>query len=301
MDEEKIIEFINNNIKIKNKDVILGPGDDTAVLKYDATNYLLLTTDSVVENVHFKRDHATLYQIGKKAMAVNLSDISAMGGTPLYALVSVGFPDGTKNIVAPLLRGMEKMSSLYNFDIVGGNISKAPVLFIDVTMAGIVEKKYLKLRSGACVGDNIYVTGKLGGTILKKHLNIVPRIKESRILIKRVNVTSMMDISDGLSTDLTRLAKASKTGFRLWLDKVPTSADAIKMSSSKKEAIAHALNDGEDYELLFTVPSSCKKDVPAKIGNTIVTCVGVITEERKFEGVYQDEVVKIEPSGFSHF
>ena len=301
MDEEKIVDFIKKKIKIKNKEVIVGPGDDTAVLKYDTDRWLLLTTDVVIENVHFKIGEATFYQIGKKSVSVNLSDIAAMGGLPLYALVSVGLPEGKKNIISPLLRGIEKMSSLYNFDVVGGNISKSPFLFVDVSMAGVVEKKYLKLRSGARKGDNIYVTGKLGGTILKKHLNIIPRIKESRQLVKSVDITSMMDISDGLSTDLIRLAKASRKGFKLYLDKIPISNDAIKMSRSQKEALNRALSDGEDYELLFTVPSFLKDKVPAKIGSLPITCVGEITEKRSFEGVYGDKTLIIKPSGFSHF
>ncbi|HNS32890.1 MAG TPA: thiamine-phosphate kinase [bacterium] len=301
MEEEKIIEYVKSKIRIKNRDVLVGPGDDTAVLKYDSRRYLLLTTDTIVENIHFRRNEATLFQIGKKAMAVNLSDIAAMGGIPLYALVSVGLPEGSQNIIAPLLRGMEKMAVSYKFDIVGGNLSRAPFLFIDISMAGLVEKKYLKLRSGAGKGDGIYVTGKLGGSIMGKHLDIKPRIEESREIISRFPVTSMMDISDGISSDLTRLAKASGKGFSLSLDKIPLSEEAVRMSGSREEAIGHALNDGEDYELLFTVPASSGNKMARRVGKVSVTCIGEITEEKRYLGIYGNKTVEIKPSGFSHF
>lgn len=303
MGEEEIIDLIKKRLKMKNRNVVVGPGDDTAVLSYDKTHYLLLTTDCIVENVHFTRKQATLFQIGRKAMAVNLSDIAAMGGIPLYALASVGLPEGfSRRDVTNLLNGMQKMADTYKFDIVGGNLTRSPVLFIDISIAGKVEKKHLKLRGGARPGDAIFVTGLLGGTLIKKHLNAVPRIQESRQIIKNVPVTAMMDISDGISSDLTRMAKASGAGFRIELDRIPVSADAVKISRTKKEAVSHALNDGEDYELLFTVPLSDKDKVPDKVGSLPVSCIGEITKEKKYLGVWGSrEKVDIKPSGYSHF
>ena len=301
MEEEKIIRFIRNKIHIKNADVLVGPGDDTAVISYDSRHYLLLTSDSIVENVHFTRDKATFFQVGRKAMAVNLSDIAAMGGIPLYALVSVGLPEGSLKLVSGLMRGMEKMAGTYGFDIVGGNLSRAPFIFIDVSMAGKVEKKYLKLRSGAGAGDDIYVTGVLGGTILGKHLDPKPRIEEGRKILRSVPVTAMMDISDGLSSDLERLAVASGRGFRIFLDSIPVSAAARRMSSCREEAVGHALNDGEDYELLFTVPGKFRDRVPERVGRMPVTRIGEITRDRVFEGVSGSGTFRMRPSGFSHF
>lgn len=301
MEEERLIEYIKRTIKIKSPDVVIGPGDDTAVLKYNSKYYLLLTTDTIVENVHFKRSHASLAQIGRKAMAVNLSDISAMGGLPLYALVSIGLPEGFQKTISFLLKGMEQMAKTYRFDIVGGNLSRSSILFIDVSMAGIVEKKNVKLRSGAGTGDGIYVTGSLGGSLAGKHLQIKPRIKESRHLIKTIPITSMMDISDGLSSDLIRLARASRKGFHLYLDLLPISKDTVKMSTNKQQSIYHALNDGEDYELLFTVPAIFKDKVPRSICQVSVTYIGKIIEEERYEGFYGRKKLRIKPSGFSHF
>jgi len=303
MREEEVIDLIKKRLKMKSRSVVAGPGDDTAVLEFNKTYYLLLTTDCVVENIHFKRKEATLFQIGRKSMVVNLSDIASMGGIPLYALASVGLPAGfSRREVTQLLNGMQEASDKYNFDIVGGNLTKSPVLFIDISLVGKVEKKYLKMRSGAKPWDAIFVTGLLGGTLVKKHLNAVPRIEESRHIIRSVPVTAMMDISDGISSDLTRMAKASGTGFVLKLDSIPVSKDAFKISRTEKEAVSHALNDGEDYELLFTVPHDYEGKVPAKVNSVPVTCIGEITKEKKYIGFWDDlGVEKIEPAGYSHF
>jgi len=303
MTEDDIIDFIKKRLKYRNRDVIVGPGDDTAVLNYDRNHYLLLTTDCIVENIHFKRPAASFFQIGRKAMAVNLSDIASMGGLPLYALVSAGFPAGFPiKAIAKIVDGMQKMADTYGFDIVGGNLSRSPVLFIDVSMAGKVEKKYLKLRSGAKPGDAIFVTGKLGGTLLNKHLNVMPRIKEGRKIIRSVRVNAMMDISDGLSTDLCRMVLSSGVGFRIFFGDIPVSADAVRMSRTGKDAILHALNDGEDYELLFTVPAGDKNKVPARVDSVPVTCIGEITKEKKCLGLsVKGKTVNIKPAGYSHF
>lgn len=303
MREEDVITLIKRRLKMKGPGVVVGPGDDTAVLTYDKKHYLLLTTDCVVENIHFTRHHATPFSVGRKAMAVNLSDIAAMGGIPLYALASVGLPKGfSRRDINELLNGMQEMCDTYRFDIVGGNLTRAPVLFVDISLAGKVEKKYLKLRTGAGVGDLVFVTGHLGGTIVKKHLSAVPRIKESRKLIKSVTITAMMDISDGISSDLTRMADANGTGFVIKLDSIPVSEDAVKMSMTKEEAVFHALNDGEDYELLFTVSPTDRDKVPERIGSLPITCIGRMTDEKRYIGVWDSgKKVHIKPAGYSHF
>ncbi len=301
MKEKEIIEFIKKNIKIKNKNVAVGIGDDTAVIKYKKDEYFLITVDSIVENVHFIMEKATYYQIGKKAIAVNLSDIAAMGGIPLYAVISAGIPEGKEKIIKQLLNGFKFMSEKYRFDIVGGNLTKSNILFIDVCIVGKVEKKYLKLRSGAKPGELIYTTGTLGGSQMKKHLNIKPRIEESRFLVKNFPVSSMIDISDGLSSDLITLAKESKVGFKIFLDKIPVSGDAKKISKTKEEAIFHALNDGEDYELIFTVPEKFKDKIPSRYKTTKISLIGEITRVKRYTGIYKNKKIKIMPSGFDHF
>ncbi|MDD3725899.1 MAG: thiamine-phosphate kinase [Candidatus Ratteibacteria bacterium] len=303
MNEDQIIEFIKRHLKPKQKTVVVGPGDDTAVLSYNNREYLLLTTDCIVEDVHFTRSEATLFQIARKSIAVNLSDIAAMGGIPLYALVCAGLPDGlTRRELAQLIKGLKSATDIFNFDIVGGNLTRSEKLFIDVSLTGKVEKRYLKLRSGAQPGDLIFVTGTLGGSYLKKHLTFTPRVKESRELIKKVPISAMMDISDGLSTDLTRLAKASGVGFKIYLEKIPVSQDAVKISKNSKEEIQHALCDGEDYELLFTVPKDYGGKVPDKINSVPVSCIGVLTKEKRYTGIAPEgKEIIVQPSGYSHF
>ncbi|MCX8082988.1 MAG: thiamine-phosphate kinase [bacterium] len=303
MKEDEIIEFIKRRLHPRQRNVIIGPGDDTAVISYNSKEYLLLTTDCVVENVHFSIDKTSLSLIARKAISVNLSDIAAMGGIPLYALVCVGLPDNiTRKEIIQIIMGLNYMADRFQFDIVGGNLTRSDRLFIDVSMIGRIERKNLKLRSGAKPGDLIFVTGSLGGSYLGKHLNFIPRIKEAREIIKRCPVSAMMDISDGLSTDLTRLVKASGTGFKIYMDKLPVSKDALRISKNREEAIQHALNDGEDYELLFTVPEKYRKKIPSRIDSVSLSCIGEITKEKKYKGIsISGKIIDVNPSGYSHF
>ena len=183
----------------------------------------------------------------------------------------------------------------------GGTLSKSPTLFIDVFLAGKVEKKLLKLRSGAKPGDKIYVTGSFGGSIEGRHYNFQPRVKEARYVIKKHPVSSMMDVSDGLSSDLIRLAKTSNTGFVLYMDNIPVSMSAVKISRTEKEAVFHALNDGEDYELIFTVDKNYRGEIPEKIDSVPVTCIGEMTAVKKYEGFFKNEKISLRPGGFNHF
>ncbi|MCM8786354.1 MAG: AIR synthase-related protein, partial [Candidatus Omnitrophica bacterium] len=171
--------------------------------------------------------------------------------------------------------------------------------FIDVFMIGIVEKKYLKTRTGAKPKDLIYVTGTFGCSQIKKQFNLNPPVFEIRRLIKKYKITSMIDISDGLSSDLIKLVESSKVGFKLYLDKIPVSEDAKRISKDEFESIEHALNDGEDYEILFTAPKEEK--IPGKIGKIKITKIGEITRERKYIGVYKGNMIEIKNQGFSHF
>ncbi|MCM8771673.1 MAG: thiamine-phosphate kinase [Candidatus Omnitrophica bacterium] len=297
MNEKEIVDFLKRNFK--KKEAILGIGDDCAVIEYSKNYYFILTTDCLVENVHFERKKYNWYQIGKKAICVNLSDITAMGGKPKFALVSLGLSEPNFKIIEDLTKGIKEMSKKYKFEIIGGNLTKSEVSFVDIFMIGIVEKKYLKTRSGAKVGDFIYVTGFLGASQIRKIYNLKPPLFEIRRLIKKYEITSMIDISDGLSSDLIKLVENNNVGFRIYLEKLPVSSDAKKISKSEIEAIEHALNDGEDYEILFTADK--KEKIPEKIGNLKITRIGEIIKEKKYIGVYKDKIMEIKDRGFSHF
>ncbi len=225
--------------------VIIGPGDDCAVLFYNKALYQLFKTDVVVEGHHFlPSDHPE--RIGWKALARNVSDIAAMGGYPESALITLILPNKFKlERIQKIYRGIQKAADAYEIQLAGGETSRGTQLILSIAMIGLVEKKRLVLRTGAQTGDFIFVSGKLGGSRAGKHLDFIPRLKEARWLGSHFKPTSMMDLSDGLASDLPRLARASEKSFQLDLSKIPTTPHC-----SLKEALA----DGEDYELLFTIP-----------------------------------------------
>jgi thiamine-monophosphate kinase len=235
------------------KTVIKGPGDDCAVIAYNKDSYLLMTCDMIIEGVDFTpRDDP--YLIGRKALAVCVSDIAACGGLPHYALVSMGLKATAQaGYVDKLLAGMLSIAKKFRINIVGGDLSRASCLTIDVSMTGAVEKKNLVLRSGARNNDTICVTGKLGGSLYGKHLSFTPRLKESRLLVQNYKPSAMIDISDGLVQDLGHLLKASGKGAVLYEDCIPVSSQA----RSLKQALAM----GEDFELLFTLSGQKSKQL----------------------------------------
>lgn len=297
MKEKEIIEFLKRNFKTKK--AIVGIGDDCAVIEYNRDYYMILTTDTIVENVHFEKEKFNWYQIGKKAMAVNLSDICSMAGIPQFALISLGLPFSDFEIIKELTEGIKYMCKKYKFEVIGGNLTRSEKIFVDVFMVGIVEKKYIKRRDGAKEGDYIYVTGYLGASQIKKQFNLLPPVFEIRELVKKYKITSMIDISDGLSSDLIKLCESSNVGFKIYLEDLPISKEAKKISKNRFEEIEHALNDGEDYEILFTCDR--KESIPKKIGNVKITKIGEIIKEKRYTGIYRDRVIEIKDGGFSHF
>jgi thiamine-monophosphate kinase len=230
------------------KKVIKGIGDDAAVLPYSARRYLLLTTDMLAEGTHFTRRMAP-QAIGHKALACNISDIAAMGGLPTSAVVSIGIPKYLSvDFIDGLYKGMQGVAKSFGVSIVGGDTIQTDKIIINVALLGLVEKKYLTGRDGAKPGDWIFVTGPLGGSFKSgRHLNFTPRVTQARFLVEKFKPRAMMDISDGLAGDLNHILKASGVGARLDLQAIP---------KHKGVSIAQALNDGEDFELLFTLAKS---------------------------------------------
>jgi thiamine-monophosphate kinase len=219
-------------------------GDDCAVVEFTgAKNLLVLKTDCVVEKIHFEpRTNPEL--VGWKAMMRSLSDFAAISAVPQFALITLIVPAArSTSWVKKLYRGLKRAASRFGVSIVGGETSatRGPVT-ISVSVAGFVEKNRWVSRRGGRKGDDLFVTGRLGGSLRGKHLQFVPRIKESRWLTKNFRVHAMMDLSDGLGADLPRLAKASKLGFKIDKNALPLAPGAT---------ITNAVSDGEDYELLF--------------------------------------------------
>jgi len=229
------------------KSVIKGIGDDAAVLPFSKSAYLLLTTDMLAEGTHFTRQMSPEL-IGHKALACNISDIAAMGGWPTFAVVSVGVPRNLPvRFIEEIYKGINKIAQEFKVSIVGGDTIKTEKVVINIALMGQVEKKNLITRDGAKAGDWIFVTGPLGGSFKSgRHLNFKPRLLQARFLVENFRPSAMMDISDGLAGDLNHILKASKVGASLDHESIPR---------HKGASLAQAMNDGEDFQLLFTLPS----------------------------------------------
>ena len=226
-------------------DVIAGAGDDCAVLRSNKHGEVtLFKTDCVVQDVHFvKATPPSL--VGRKALARVVSDIAAMGGEPQHAVVTLVLPPDTEvGYVDELYAGMNKVADEHGVSIVGGETSRGPVVVISISMTGKARERHWISRSGAQVGDVIFVTGRLGGSIRGRHLTFEPRLKEARWLVHHFRIHAMMDLSDGLAKDLPRMASASSVSFALDAKALPLSEDCTP---------EQACGDGEDFELLFTV------------------------------------------------
>jgi len=281
-----------------NKSVIKGIGDDAAVLEWTKDKYLLATADMLIEDRHFKRS-APPEKIGWKALCCGVSDIAAMGGEPRWALVSCGFPKGlTVKYVDKIYDGIKKAAGKFGVNIIGGDTNASEKIILDITVLGEVKKENMVLRSGAKAGDFIFVTGGLGGSIRGKHLDFTPRLKESRILVKNFRINSMIDISDGLSSDLNHILEESRVGAVIYESLIPKSRSA--------RTVEHALSDGEDFELLFTMS---KKEgfkllkAREKLFDIPITRIGTITE-KKFGAKIADmfgRKTELKPEGFRHF
>jgi thiamine-monophosphate kinase len=225
--------------------VIVGPGDDTAVLR-SPTRPLLVTTDMLLEGSCFILAEAGARWVGRKAIAVNLSDIAAMAGVPTAAVVSVGLPrSGGRELAEELYLGMREMADSFNVPLVGGDTNSwdGP-LSISVTMLGEATERGPVLRSGAKVGDWIMVTGPLGGSIAGHHLDFTPRVREALDLHQAADLHAMIDLSDGLAKDLHHICEESHCGAVLFAEAIPINAGAT---------LENALGDGEDFELVLTV------------------------------------------------
>jgi len=254
-------------------------GDDCAVLSKDSKTDLVITTDLLVEDIDFRIAWTTPEFLGHKALAVSLSDVAAMGAKPVWAMLSIGIPKKIwkTDFAEKFYDGYMRLAKKFQVEIVGGDISKTPdKIIIDSIVAGEVRKGKAVLRSGAKVGDLIFVTGKLGGAagglsllesgirfdskdkirrknLLLKQLQPSPKIPDGEFLRENNLATSMIDLSDGISGDLAHICRASKVGAKIYADKISFHKNSSPAANSFDEKLDLALNGGEDFELLFTV------------------------------------------------
>ena len=256
MNEFELIAKLTQSLP-SNSSVVVGAGDDCAVLDFGLPDQLLLfKTDAVVEGVHFEKGSPP-EKIGRKALARCLSDIAAMAGTPAAAVVTLGLPDDFEpEVVERIYGGLGALAKKYNVAIVGGETTANPErIFISVALLGTVGRGEQILRSTAKAGDAIFVTGELGGASAGKHFDFEPRLAEAHWLAEHFPVHAMIDLSDGLAGDLHHVLKASGFGAELLKSAIPVSRGAKEIAQripSAKTSLVAALTDGEDFELLFT-------------------------------------------------
>jgi thiamine-monophosphate kinase len=282
--------------------VLVGPGDDAAVLRWPEPASCLVTTDMLLEGSCFLLAEAGPRRVGRKAMAVNLSDVAAMAGRPVAAVVSVGLPrQGGRALAEELYLGLREMADAFDTAVVGGDTNSwnGP-LVINVALLGEATVRGPVLRSGARVGDWLLVTGPLGGSILGKHLDFAPRVREALQLHEAAPLHAMIDVSDGLAADVWHLCQESRCGAVLWAEAIPLTPQASQIADGRSP-LEHGLGDGEDFELVFAVSSDdgrrllATQPVPGATLSHIGECVadGLWLEE-------QDRRRPLAPQGYVH-
>jgi len=326
--ERGLIERVRRRLGPAGGEVLVGIGDDAAAIAWPPGQVLLLTTDTLVEDVHFRRATATLREVGGKALAVNLSDIAAMGGEPRFALLALVLPPRcTVADVDELYTGLLDMAARYEVRLIGGDTCEAPDrMVLTVTLVGQTDGPPVR-RSGAQPGDAILVTGTLGAAaaglaalergplpvpeevaepVRRAHRLPTPRVAEGRLVRASGLATSMIDLSDGLATDLGHIAEESGVGARVRLAALPVSEATREVARLLHETPwAWAVSGGEDYELLFTAPAGRAAALARRVTDATGTPVSLIGEIRPAgEGVSfvdaDGSAVDVRP-GFEHF
>ncbi|HET7101992.1 MAG TPA: thiamine-phosphate kinase [Terriglobia bacterium] len=326
--EGEFVRWLRDLTSEKSRRVRVGVGDDAAVVRVGRDRDLILTSDLSIESVHFTSQLHPGRSIGHRALARSLSDIAAMGGVPRFALISVALPRAISRAwVEEFYRGVMDLARRFRVEVVGGDTSIAQrTAMIDVTLAGEVPRDRGLLRSGARPGDMIFVSGRLGqsacgleilksrgrkskrtreeeqdnseaAAALEAHLYPEPRCELGRWLQRAGIPSALMDISDGLSTDLMRMCEASGTGANVDAWRIPGPAGV-----GPEHSLELALNGGEDYELLFAVPRRKLRKVPRTCRGVPLHCIGQMCRSQNILLVHQDgRQSPLAPAGYDHF
>jgi len=325
--EKDIISLFEEIVKVAPSPPFLlkGIGDDAAVLEF-AGNYLLCTTDLLVEDTHFRWEWMSPFALGYKSLAVNISDIAAMGGRPECFTVSVGFPkDFSEERLLEFLRGLESIARKYKLSLIGGDTVHSEKTIINVMVIGRVEKNQVLFRSGAQVGDVIFVSGYLGNAaaglaileqgiekenelfsqLIKAQLLPEPEVDLGYYLAQTGLVHAMIDISDGIASDLTWICQESGVGAYVYQELLPISP-ACKIAAKRlnQDYLSWALSGGEDYRLLFTAPKKTADELKqsvAKALNKEIFIIGEVTAGARVYLIQDGQKKDITGKGYTHF
>lgn len=329
MDLQEIGEFgLINRIRkwITSSDpaLIQGIGDDVAVIEM-GKKALLVTTDILIEDIHFDRSWTDPHSLGRKSLAVNLSDIASMGGIPKYFLISIGLPKNLPlSFISSFYRGLKQEAKKFRVELIGGDTSLSQKIIVNICLLGEGKKRDLLFRKGAKVGDDLFVSGTLGDAALglkilqekmkikgseglvKKHLSPSPRVKLGQTIAKHHYADAMIDISDGLLIDTSHLLEESGAGARIWEDRIPLSNLYRKwVRSFSKDPLRFAFSGGEEYELLFTAPPEVRKRI-SSLSHSLkipITRIGEILPKKEGLHIIRKDGKDYSPSrlGFEHF
>jgi thiamine-monophosphate kinase len=322
--ERALIHHIRQRLPAAPPALIMGPGDDAAVFVPERGALQVLTTDAIVEGIHFDRRFSSLADVGYKALAVNVSDVAAMGGKPEFGLLSLILPDWiTLGAIDELLGGLLEMAARAKVAVAGGNISRSPgPLVVDVTVTGSVRPRRMLTRSGGKPGDALYLTGSIGAAhaglqaltranvpesmaaCVRRHQRPEPRFRVGMLLGRNRAASACMDLSDGLADAVRQVAEASGTGAAVDASALPLDADARAWFEGQGvDPITAAVSGGDDFELLFAVPKKRRgrlRAVKSAAQGVPFTRIGELTASRQIVLV-KNGVPEALPEGFQHF
>ena len=323
---------LNSSLIAHHSSLLQGIGDDAAIVRQSCGNDLVITADLLVEDIDFRLEWMPARVLGHKALAVSLSDIAAMGAHPTYALLSIGIPKKIwqTTFVDELYEGFFELADAHRVTLIGGDVSRTPCrVVIDSIVLGEVKRNRAILRSGAKPGDHIFVTGSLGGAatglkllgdgvrvsgknprsrraiaeqnLLLRHLKPEPRLAWGAMLGENRLATAMIDISDGLSSDLLHLCDESGVGARIDARRIPIDKYIVEIGRKALDPLELALNGGEDFELLFSVNPRNVKRLSVKLDHVATTYIGDVRSQTSVDLISGSHSVPLTSEGFKHF
>jgi thiamine-monophosphate kinase len=324
--EIEFVRWLRRRAPGRGKGLLLGIGDDAAVVKPRRGHDLILKSDLSIEGLHFLRHLHPPRAVGHRALARSLSDIAAMGGTPRYALISLAISHQTSRAwVREFYAGVMALARRFGVSVAGGDTAVVPDrISVDAVVAGEIARGKAVRRSGARAGDQLFVSGRLGFSALglhrlksrrdirsrgrkmddalRAHLYPAPRCAVGRYLSEKNLASALIDVSDGLSTDLGHLCDASGVGARVWAEHIPCPRDLTETESRSIDAMSLALHGGEDYELLFSVPKAKARRIPSRVHGVPFHWIGEVRSSRGISLVLPGgEEIPLLPLGYDHF